>query len=180
MGHQEVAVRDDEDRQAHSTRLRWRLTSKQRKVLRLMARTQCSIWQACDSLGYSRRTAHTWTRDPKFIEARDAMIAEAIENAGVDAAYVLINTREVVERSMQKVAVLDDDGKPTGEWEFDARSALGGLKMLGEAAKVWDNPAKKQVRDGPGLTVIVQQAAIAGPGGPALQGRVEIKLAGPE
>lgn len=126
-------------------------------------------------------TVSKWRRDPNFVRAKELVEQDSLDTIGVNAAYVLGTTKEVVERCMQAEPVLDDEGKPTGEWQFNAPSALKGLDMLGRHRRLWgEERPTAAVPIGPGLTVIVQTAT-GGAGGDAPQlTRVDVRLPGPD
>jgi len=57
---------------------------------------------------------------------------QAISNAAINRGWVESNLVEVINRCMQKEAVFDHDGVPTGEWRFESASALRGLELAGK------------------------------------------------
>jgi hypothetical protein len=78
-----------------------------------------------------------WSREPE-VEAR---IAErTIEKVSERMSEKMVLTREwvvdqlieVANRAMQKVAVLDSEGAPTGEWKYDGSVAIRALELLGK------------------------------------------------
>jgi phage terminase small subunit len=66
----------------------------------------------------------------KAMDARAAVV-------GITGAEVLRDIREVVQRCMQKVQVMGDDGEPTGEWKFEPNPSLKGLELLGKNLKLF-------------------------------------------
>jgi len=159
------------------------LTPKQRRCLRELPKYHGQFWTCLVELGYSYATGHRWMRKPAFKKARELVEKRALDAVGINHTYILSQTKEVVERSMQAVPVRDDEGNQTGEYTFEGNVALKGLDMLGKYARTWgDEAAKQQAPIGPGLTVIVQtaggQAAVRAQ--PGAQGRVVVDLPGPE
>lgn len=58
-------------------------------------------------------------------------IERAAEAVGITKEWVLERLRENVERCMQRVAVLDADGEPIGQWKFEPAAANKALELLG-------------------------------------------------
>lgn len=55
----------------------------------------------------------------------------AVQKLGVDRQWVLSKLVENVERGLQARAVLDDDGKPIGEFRYDGGVVNRALELLG-------------------------------------------------
>ena len=58
--------------------------------------------------------------------------AKAIEKVALTQEWVLTRLMENAERALQHVAVLDRDGKPTGEYRYDGNVANRALELLGK------------------------------------------------
>jgi len=56
---------------------------------------------------------------------------KAVEKLGLDRQWVLSKLVENVERGLQARAVLDDDGKPIGEYRYDGGVVNRALELLG-------------------------------------------------
>ena len=79
-------------------------------------------------------------------EARAKISTNALAKAEVDATYVLIRSKELVERCMQHEPVYDKEGNPVmvetpaGDiapaYTFDAAGAARGLKLIGDHIEV--------------------------------------------
>lgn len=88
-----------------------------------------------------RRTLSTvrkWESHSALIRARINELSQmatdkAIERTGLNREWVLQRLMTVVDRCMQAEVVLDHEGNPTGEYQFDSRGANGALKMLGDS-----------------------------------------------
>lgn len=61
----------------------------------------------------------------------------------ITAASVLENIKEIGERCMQKIPVLDSEGKPTGVWKFDSQSALRSQELLGKNLELFTDKVKQ-------------------------------------
>lgn len=59
-------------------------------------------------------------------------VADAALRLGITHGYILEGLKDIKERCMQAEPVLDSEGNPTGEYRFDAKGALGALKLMGE------------------------------------------------
>lgn len=80
----------------------------------------------------------------KYIEI---LKKEIVESTKIDIEYIIKNTVEIIERSMQHRQVFDREGNavltqtPNGQlaaaYIFDAKSALGGLSLLTEHLPDW-------------------------------------------
>ena len=92
--------------------------------------------RAAISAGYSEKTAYSQgQRLLKHVEvgAKLAQSAQKVtEKLDISTEYVLTTIKETIERCSQGVEVLDDDGKPTGEWRFEAMAVLKGCELLGK------------------------------------------------
>ncbi len=62
----------------------------------------------------------------------EALLERQAEYALETREWVDAQLKEVVNRCMQKVPVLDRSGKPTGEWKFDGRNANAALHLMGK------------------------------------------------
>lgn len=137
MGEAQALIPKRDDPRAKLTLTLRKLSIRQRQVIKFMVENQCSVWTAGKKLRMSMSTISAWNRKPDFKAARDALLDEAADQLGISAAYVLGKTKEVVERCMQAEPVLDQDGQPVGEYEFDSTGALKGLDMLGKHRRLW-------------------------------------------
>jgi phage terminase small subunit len=90
--------------------------------------------------GYSEKTARKIGSEnlskPVICAAIQSAASERIERTKIDADYVLQGAREMFERCMQRVPVLDGEGNETGEWKFDSSGAGKALKLLGDHVQV--------------------------------------------
>lgn len=96
-------------------------------------------------------TARDWERKDQRVRDRiNELSAMATNNAilktGLDREWVITRLMSVVERCMQAEPVLDKDGKPTGEFEFNATGANQALKMLGDTMGMF-KPVEKKPED---------------------------------
>lgn len=55
---------------------------------------------------------------------------ERMDRTLITSDWVLNKLVQVIERCMQGQPVLDDDGKPTGEWKFDSAGATKALQLM--------------------------------------------------
>lgn len=62
----------------------------------------------------------------------EALLERQAEYALETREWVDAQLKEVVNRCMQKVPVLDRNGKPCGEWKFDGRNANAALHLMGK------------------------------------------------
>lgn len=97
--------------------------------------------QAAIRAGYSEKTAYSIASEvlkkPEIMMRINELQADRSQRTEITADYVLNGIKEIVERCQQKVPVLDDDGKETGEWKFEANPALKGFELLGKHLKLF-------------------------------------------
>ena len=173
--------RTESDPRVERARILRRLTPGQRRYLRELPKDGWRMYVTAKRLGMSEGTVHKWRRDPDFVRAKELVEQDSIDAIGINAAYVLESTREVVERCMQAEPVLDHEGNATGEWQFNSSGALKGLEMLGRHRRLWsDERAASAAPIGPGLTVVVQNAVTVAPTDGPQTTRVDVQLPGPE
>lgn len=85
----------------------------------------------------ARYSASKLLAEPAVRAAVEAMAHHVAARAALDAAYVLENLQEVVERCMQRAPVLTTSGEQVVDaegrnvWMFDARGAVTALIALG-------------------------------------------------
>lgn len=71
------------------------------------------------------------------LQARRAAMADkatekATDRLALTKEWVIGRLMENAERALQRVPVLNDDGKPTGEWRYDGSVANRALELLGK------------------------------------------------
>lgn len=63
---------------------------------------------------------------------------DAMRDAGVTRVAIIKDIVRVKERCLQHEAVLDDDGKPIGEYQFREHGALKALEMLAKFKRLYE------------------------------------------
>lgn len=110
------------------------LTDKQRLFVQEYL-VDLNATQAAIRAGYSEATAYAQgSRLLKHVEIAAAIAAAQgarSERTEITQDYVLQGIVETIERCKQATPVLDHEGKPTGEYRFDANAALKGYDLLG-------------------------------------------------
>jgi phage terminase small subunit len=109
--------------------------------------------QAAIRAGYSPKTAEVQgarlLRNAKVVAAIAAAKEARSARTEITQDYVLENTKEVLERCLQRAPVMvrngremvqakDEDGNDV--WQFDARGALGALQLLGKHVGIGGPP----------------------------------------
>lgn len=61
-------------------------------------------------------------------------------NTQMTENWVVTTLVEAVERCMQKIPVLDNEGQPTGEWRFAPTQAINGLALAAKMLRLVDKP----------------------------------------
>ena len=86
--------------------------------------------------GYSEKSATQISVElmarPQIKAAVSACLALRAKRSEITADYVLEVIRDTVERCRQAEQVKDKEGKPTGEYKFDAQAVLKGAELLGK------------------------------------------------
>lgn len=121
-----------------------------------------------------------WRHLPRVAAAIEELETATVLEAGITRLSVLQRLDRVADRCMQSEQVLDRQGKPTGEYQFDSAGANRALELLGKYHKLWTEKVEATGKDGgpirttdetPGLTgvkaALVAMAARGrkGPGG---------------
>lgn len=92
--------------------------------------------QAAIRAGYAkdraRITACRLLKLPDVLKIIHSAAAKRSKKCEVDAEYVLRKSKEMLEKCMQDIPVLDSNGDPTGEYRFDSAGAGKALKLLGD------------------------------------------------
>lgn len=57
---------------------------------------------------------------------------KAVEKLALTKEWVISRLMENAERALQRVPVLDSDGQPTGEWQYEGTVANRALELLGK------------------------------------------------
>ena len=68
----------------------------------------------------------------RVVELEDELRSGSIARTGLDREWVLKGLRENLERSLQSKPVLDRQGRPTGEYTFNAAGANRALELVGK------------------------------------------------
>lgn len=94
-------------------------------------------------------------RKPKVLAYRLLRANEAYELLGISPESILMKLQTVYNRSMQAEPVLEWDKeerewRQTGEWQFDARSALKALELMGKSQGMF---VDKVINDNRNLTL---------------------------
>jgi len=91
--------------------------------------------------GYSQDTAYAIASEnltkPEISKEIDRKILERERRTELTADYVLSTIHETIERCKQGEAVLDREGRETGEWKFDPNSVLKGCELAGKHLKLF-------------------------------------------
>jgi hypothetical protein len=69
---------------------------------------------------------------------------EQAEEIAVTVDYVRDSLKEVAERCMQTIPVLDGNGEPTGEYKFDSSGANRALELLGKHLKMFTDKLEQE------------------------------------
>lgn len=97
--------------------------------------------------GYSQKSAewlgYQLLQKPPVSEYIKDRLQTVADKLGVTAGYVIGSFKKVADRSMQEEQVVDKEGKPTGEYIFNAAGANKALECLGKHLQLWDKDDKK-------------------------------------
>ena len=135
------------------------LTSKRKRFVEEYL-VDLNATQAAIRTGYSPKTADvqgcrllTNARvQAAIVEAQDRR-SERVE---VDQDYVILGLKENKERAMQQVAVVDKDGKETGEFAYNGAVANRSLELLGKHIGMFVERHELTGKDGAPLITITE------------------------
>lgn len=115
--------------------------------------------------GFSERTAKE--QGYRILGRRDVQdrIAELRQKRQADSElndrYVLDRLREIVDRCMQAVPVIDHTtGKRVGEWRYNASGANKALELLGRHLGLWNDKLSLQLTEAKARELIERAAGI--------------------
>lgn len=101
--------------------------------------------QAAIRAGYTKRTAyqvgHELLKKPMIANEIDKLTKEKMDELRVSKDWVIDRLKTISDRCMQEIPVLDKDGKPTGEYKFDAAGANKSTELLGKHLGVFQEQA---------------------------------------
>lgn len=107
--------------------------------------------QAAIRAGYSAKSARNYASDlldveeiQEYISNRQKLVSDRL---GYSLERVLKNFADIYERCIQAEPVLDSDGMPTGEYRFDATSALRANENLGKHLGFYEVDNKQKSTD---------------------------------
>lgn len=115
------------------------LTRKQRQFVNEYM-VDLNATQAAIRAGYSPDTANVIASEtlakPYIAAEVERLISQRERRTQLTADYVLSTIHETIERCKQGEEVLDREGKPTGEWKFDAFAVLKGCELAGKHLRI--------------------------------------------
>lgn len=120
--------------------MRGKLTAKQEMFCKEYI-IDLNATQAAIRAGYSQDTAKEigcQNLTKLNIQERIAELQkDRLERVQIDADYVINGVKELTERCVQAVPVLDKEGNETGEWKFEVNGAFKGYELLGRHLALW-------------------------------------------
>ena len=119
--------------------------------------------QAAIRAGYAEKSAAAEGSrllvNTKVAAAVAAAQAKRSERTEITQDYVLAVITDTIERCQKAKAVMDHDGKETGEWTFNANAVLKGAELLGRHLAMFTDKKTVTHHDGDRLDAILQQVA---------------------
>lgn len=85
---------------------------------------------------------------PTVAAAIEELEADAIREAGITRAQVLLDVKSILSRCMQAEPILDREGNATGEYKFDSAGANRAAELLGKYLKLWTDKVEATGKDG--------------------------------
>ena len=97
--------------------------------------------QAAIRAGYSKKTAQRIGSEnlskPLIHLEIVRKLKKTTDKLDISAEYVLSSLKNVAERCQQTEPILDNKGKPTGEYKFDSSGANKSLELIGKHLKLF-------------------------------------------
>jgi phage terminase small subunit len=117
-----------------------RLTAKQEQFCKEYL-IDLNAKQAAIRAGYSEKTSgemgYENLNKPQIAARVQELMAERSKRTEISADYVLNGIKELTERCIQAVPVLDENGEKTGEWRFEVSGGFKGYELLGKHLKLF-------------------------------------------
>ena len=113
----------------------------ERRFLKGLAEAAYSPYTAARQIGISDSTAWKMMQRARVKKAMQLFLEDALDRIGVSHASLVADLVKIKERCMQCQPVLDDEGKPTGMFQFDARAAIAAVKEIADLLEF--APAKR-------------------------------------
>lgn len=138
------------------------MKAKERKFVAEYLKDQ-NATQAAIRAGYSKRSAGQWghvlLKKHEIAEFVEAALRKAEKDAIISVTYVLEGLKEVAERCMERVPVMErspSDGRKfiqkenedgEGVWEFDSAGANKAFELLGKHLKMFTDKIEVHASD---------------------------------
>lgn len=107
--------------------------------------------QAAIRAGYSQKTSYSIGEEnlkkPVIAAAIQEEMDKRAKRIEINSDYVLSGITRVIERCEQAEPVRDKDGNETGEYVFNASSALKGYELLGKHLKLFTDKIEVEVSE---------------------------------
>jgi phage terminase small subunit len=117
-----------------------RVTSKEMRFINEYLKDSNGT-QAAIRAGYSKRSAGQIAgrlmKKDKIRAYLDEKQGKVEAKCEITAEYILNSLKNIAEKCQQATPVLDHEGEPTGEYEFDSAGANRSLELLGKWRKLW-------------------------------------------
>lgn len=124
------------------------LTTRQQRFC-LEYLIDCNATKAAIRAGYSEKTARSIGQEnltKPDIQAEIQRLKKPIEEKlQISAEWVLKGWKEIFERCMTSIPVLDSKGNPTGEYRFDSSGANRALELIAKYIKMPEQLGKDQI-----------------------------------
>lgn len=120
--------------------------------------------EAARQASFSERTARE--QGYRLLGRRDiqeriaALLIARRASATINDEFVLDNLREIVNRCMQAIPVLDRDGHRTGSWSFNTAGANKALELLGRHLGLWNDKLSLQLTEAKAREILEKAAGI--------------------
>jgi len=75
--------------------------------------------------------AYRISKKPEVRRRIRAVLADRVDDIAINEDWVILRLANLVDRALQATEVLDREGNPIGEWQFDGRNANRSLELLG-------------------------------------------------
>ena len=113
-------------------------------------------FKAEDSYACGSRLSRKVNVVARIAEMQANQEAAIAAKVGISKAYIIEKLQVNLSRALQEVAVLDNEGQPTGEYRYEGNVANKSLELMGKELGMFSDKLKVSGDESKPLTVVVR------------------------